>query len=146
MLMVGATDGNENMTDWIGFVVAFGVVAPWLFAGAGLLTEWTCDVLSHGWRMRTDPMCREVEIQFRVELAEAGLDGKDHQRSVNTLVVVGRRDSLVPSTRHTLALVNAMAVVDDRAAHRDGVRGHPRHRRVPELDDRFVRPSPRGAP
>ncbi len=64
------------MTDWISFTIALGVVAPWLFAGACLLAEWACKALNHCRRMRTDPMYREVEIQFRADLVEAGLDGR----------------------------------------------------------------------
>ncbi len=62
------------MTDWICFGVAFGIVVPWLTAGACLLAEWTCEALKHCWRKRTDPIYRGVEIQFRSDLAEAGLD------------------------------------------------------------------------
>ncbi len=64
------------MTDWICFIVAFGIVVPWLLAGACLLVEWTCKALTHFRRMRTDPIYREVEIQFRADLVEAGLDSR----------------------------------------------------------------------
>ncbi len=67
---------TETTTDWFCFIVAFGVVAPWLLAGACLLTEWTCETLKHCWRMQTDPNYRDAEIQFRSDLAEAGLDGR----------------------------------------------------------------------
>ncbi len=62
------------MTDWISFVVALGVVAPWLLAGACLLAEWAYEAMNHRRRMRTDPLYREVESQFKADLAEAGLD------------------------------------------------------------------------
>ncbi len=35
------------MTDWVCFVVASGVVVPWLLAGACLFAEWACAALNH---------------------------------------------------------------------------------------------------
>ena len=64
------------MTDWICFIVAFGIVVPWLFAGACLLVEWACKALTHCRRMRTDAIYREVEIQFRADRVDAGLDSR----------------------------------------------------------------------
>ncbi len=64
------------MRDWISFAVAFGVVIPWLLAGVCMLTEWTCEALKHCWRMRTDAIYRDVDSQFKADLAEAGLDGR----------------------------------------------------------------------
>ncbi len=64
------------MTDWICFVVASGVVVPWLLMGACLLAEWVCKALKHRRRMRTDPIYREAEIRFRAEFIEAGLDSR----------------------------------------------------------------------
>ncbi len=64
------------MTDWVCFVVASGVVVPWLLAGACLFAEWACAALNHCRQMRTDLVYREVEIQFRADLVEAGLDGR----------------------------------------------------------------------
>ena len=64
------------MTDWIYFAVASGIVVPWLLAGACLLVEWACKALTHCWRMRTDPNYRDVEIQFRADLVEAGLGSR----------------------------------------------------------------------
>ncbi len=65
------------MTDWICFIVAFGIVVPWLLAGACLLAEWAYEALKHRWLMRTHPIYREVEIQFKADLVEAGLDGRN---------------------------------------------------------------------
>ncbi len=65
------------MTDWICFIIAFGIVAPWLLAGARLLAEWAYEALKHRWLMRTHPIYREVEIQFKADLVEAGLDGRN---------------------------------------------------------------------
>ena len=57
------------MTDWTCFVVAFGIVVPWLLADACLFAEWACAALRHRWRMRTDAIYREVELQFRADPA-----------------------------------------------------------------------------
>ena len=62
------------MMDWISFVVALGVVVPWLLAGACLLAEWAYETMNHCWRMRTDAIYRDVESQFKADLAETGLD------------------------------------------------------------------------
>ena len=64
------------MTDWISFVVASGVVVPWLLAGVCMFTEWICKAMKHCWRMRTDAIYRDVDSQFKADLAEVGLDGR----------------------------------------------------------------------
>ena len=64
------------MTDWISFVVALGFVVPWLLTGACLLVEWACKALTHCRRMRTDAIYRDVDSQFKADLAEAGSDGR----------------------------------------------------------------------
>ncbi len=104
------------MRDWISFAVAFGVVIPWLLAGVCMLTEWTCEALKRCWRMRTDAIYREVDSQFKADLAEAGLDGRTIRvRSIvwwSSVVATGR----FPCARHRLAMVDA--VVDGHAVHR----------------------------
>ncbi|MFQ5463973.1 MAG: hypothetical protein ACE5E5_15280 [Phycisphaerae bacterium] len=64
------------MSDWIRFIVASGIVAPWLLAGAWMLAERAYKATTHCWRMWTNANYREAEIQFRVDLAEAGLDSQ----------------------------------------------------------------------
>lgn len=64
------------MDDWIRFLIASGVVAPWLLVGAWVLAEWAYETLKHRRRMRTDPIYRSVEIRFRAELVQAGLGGR----------------------------------------------------------------------
>jgi len=64
------------MMDWISFVVASGFVAPWLLAGACLVSERVCEAVNHRWRMWTDAIYREVDSQFKADLVEAGLDGR----------------------------------------------------------------------
>ena len=64
------------MMDWISFVVASGVVVPWLLAGGCLLAERVYEAMNHCWRMWTDAIYRDVDSQFKADLVEAGLDGR----------------------------------------------------------------------